>query len=59
MKKSLVTKALKSKIANLHTTGDTKSGMYDFVFKAVRAKFGGRLAKMVTGSAPVSAEVIF
>lgn len=56
--KLLVNKAIASKMANLKATGAVTSGCWDgIVFKKFKALLGGRVRCMVTGSAPISAEV--
>lgn len=58
-KKWLADKAVATKLANLAATGNVHHGCYDAIlFKAVRAVLGGNVKKMVTGSAPISQEVL-
>jgi len=57
-KKWLIEKAVATKLANIATTGEVTHGCYDKIFKAARALLGGNVKKMVTGSAPISADVL-
>jgi len=58
-KKWLVNRALTTKRRNYARDGTITSGCYDgLVFKKVRALLGGRVRMMVTGSAPISDEVL-
>lgn len=46
-------------MANLKATGSVTSGCYDkIVFKKMKALMGGRVRLMLTGSAPISGEVL-
>lgn len=59
LKKKLANMAIKSKIANLHKTGSVKSCMWDkLVFNKMKAALGGRVRICITGSAPISKEVM-
>jgi long-chain acyl-CoA synthetase len=58
-KKSLAQRAIKTKMANLHKNGAVKHCLYDcLVFKKMRARLGGRVRFCITGSAPISKEVL-
>lgn len=55
----LIRKALATKMANLHATGQTTHWFWDrIIFKKVKALLGGRVRLMVTGSAPIAGEVL-
>ena len=55
----LINKAVTTKQAALRANGTFTHGCYDkLVFKKVRALMGGRVRMMLTGSAPISAEVL-
>jgi len=59
VKKSLIQKALASKLEHLRKTGSPTHGLWDaLVFKKTKAVLGGRVRMCVTGSAPISAEVL-
>lgn len=59
LKKKLAMKAINTKLANLHSTGSYKHCLYDaLVFKKMKAALGGRVRMCITGSAPISKEVI-
>lgn len=59
LKAKLAKKAIKSKLEKLEKTGDPTSTFYDkIVFKKFRAAMGGRVRFMLTGSAPISKEVL-
>lgn len=46
-------------MANLKATGAVTSGCYDaIVFKKMKALLGGKVRIMLTGSAPISGEVL-
>lgn len=50
---------IKSKTTELQNKGDFKHSLYDgLVFKKVKDKFGGRMKTLITGSAPISAEIL-
>lgn len=50
---------MKAKINNLHKTGNVKGGMVtEYMFGKFRSILGGRVRLMVTGSAPVSEEIL-
>lgn len=58
-KKKLAEKAINTKLANLASKGIVTHGLYDkLIFKKMRAALGGRVNKMVIGSAPTSPEVL-
>jgi len=58
-KKSLLDKALKTKLANLQAGKGVTHAIYDaLIFKKFKAIFGGRCKVLMTGSAPISAEVL-
>lgn len=58
-KKTLAEKALSTKLENLHRTGSVTHSLYDkLVFKKTREAMGGRVRFMLTGSAPISADVL-
>lgn len=58
-KASLINNAVAAKLANLRTTGAVTHGCWDgVVFKKVKALIGGRVRVCLTGSAPISAEVL-
>lgn len=58
-KKSLAEKAIATKLENLHRTGTVTHSLYDkLVFKKTKKALGGRVRYMLTGSAPISAEVL-
>lgn len=55
----LVKKALSTKLENLRKDGTVTHGCYDkLVFGKVKALLGGNVKLMLTGSAPMAAEVI-
>jgi long-chain acyl-CoA synthetase len=55
----LVKKAVASKMANLKSTGAVTHGCYDkIVFKKMKMLMGGNIRLMLTGSAPISGEVL-
>lgn len=55
----LVNKAINTKLGNLQSTGSNAHGCYDkLVFKKMKATLGGNVRVMLTGSAPVSKEVL-
>ena len=57
-KKCLVDSGVSSKLNSIHKNGEYKSGFYDsIVFSKVGEGFGGRIRLMITGSAPIKAEV--
>jgi len=59
VKKWLVTSAISSKLAALRSSNLVTSGCWDaLVFKKMKAILGGRVRLMITGSAPISGEVI-
>lgn len=51
--------AYSAKLENLRENGELKHWIYDrFVFKEIREKLGGRVRAMLSGSAPISPEVM-
>lgn len=57
-KKNLAEKAIRVKKENLQTKGEIKHGLYDaLIFKKVKAKFGGKIEVIITGSAPLTKEL--
>jgi long-chain acyl-CoA synthetase len=59
LKKKLANMAIKSKMNNLQKTGSVKSCLWDkIVFNKMKAALGGRVRICVTGSAPISKEVM-
>lgn len=59
VKKWLVNKAVNSKMAALKANNTVVSGCYDkLVFKKMKAIMGGNVKLMITGSAPISGEVL-
>jgi len=53
-----VNKAIKTKLDNMHKTGEVTDGCYDaLVFNKIRNVLGGNVTKMFTASAPLSIEV--
>ncbi len=59
IKKWLATKATKAKLSNLHKKAQYTHWLYDcLVFNKTKAVLGGRVKMLVTGSAPISQEVI-
>jgi len=55
----LATTALNSKLANLRSTGSFVSCLWDcLVFNKVKAILGGNVRFMLTGSAPIGADVL-
>lgn len=58
-KKWLADKAVETKLQNFNDSGDNKHCLYDrLVFSKIQEIFGGRITKLVTGSAPLSADVM-
>ena len=58
-KKWMLTKGLNTKLRNLRTKGVVGECCYDkLVFNKMKALLGGRVRLMVTGSAPISSEVL-
>ncbi|KAJ9088397.1 medium-chain fatty acid-CoA ligase faa2 [Entomophthora muscae] len=56
---SLFRVALKSKMNTYRSGGGTSHAVWDaFLFSKVRAEFGGRLARLITGSAPIDPKVL-
>ena len=56
---ALINKGLDSKLANLHADGSVTHGFYDrLVFNKAKAILGGNVRIMVTGSAPIAADVL-
>lgn len=59
MKKRLADWAVATKLANLEKDGSVTHGLYDrLVFNKFKAILGGRVRKLVTGSAPISKDVL-
>jgi long-chain acyl-CoA synthetase len=59
IKRWLFSKAYASKEDTLRTVGGTQSFIWDrIIFSKVAAKLGGRIRLMVTGSAPIAANVL-
>ena len=59
VKKFLFNRALKSKTAAVRKDGKVTSTVYDkIVFNKLKTKLGGRVRTIVTGSAPISADVL-
>ncbi len=57
IKKCIVDSAINSKTQGIEKAGDLNAGLYDaVVFNKVKEAFGGRIKKMVSGSAPLSKE---
>jgi len=57
-KKFLVESAIKSKLENLKKDGSNTHALWDaLVFNKVKAKFGGSIRIMVTGSAPINQDI--
>ena len=55
----LVRSAIATKLANLKANGVYTHGCYDkLVFNKVKASLGGRVRVLVTGSAPIAADVM-
>ena len=58
MKACLFNTAVKTKLDKIHKNGDFTCDFYDkIVFSKVREGFGGRIRMMISGSAPLRAEV--
>lgn len=58
-KKCLVDKAYNAKKDGLKNNNAYTNGMWDgIVFKKTKAVLGGRVTRMITGSAPISGEVL-
>lgn len=59
IKKTLVDKAVASKLAGLRSSGKVTHCLWDkLVFNKVKAMLGGRVRFMITGSAPISSDVL-
>ena len=59
LKGCLVKKAVKAKEEAYNTTGELTHSFWDkIVFNKVKAIFGGRVRLMITGSAPISGEIL-
>jgi long-chain acyl-CoA synthetase len=55
----LVKHAVETKLENLRSTGETTHSLYDrMVFKRTKALLGGRVRMLVTGSAPISPDIL-
>lgn len=58
-KRQLVSQAVASKIASYNETGALTSSVWDaLVFNKIKATVGGRVRLMISGSAPISGEVL-
>jgi long-chain acyl-CoA synthetase len=58
-KKALADRAVKVKTYNMETYGRPVHSFYDaLVFNKIRAILGGRVRSILTGSAPISKEVM-
>lgn len=58
-KASLIQRAVATKLANYRATGTYNHGCYDaIIFKKVKALTGGNVRMMLTGSAPISGDVL-
>ncbi|KAG9028636.1 hypothetical protein FRB95_006267 [Tulasnella sp. JGI-2019a] len=56
---ALYRKALETKMHYLHTTGQNKHALYDrLVFSKIQAVLGGRVGVIISGSAPISRDVM-
>ena len=59
IKKTLVDKAVAAKLAGLKNSGKVTHCLWDkLVFNKVKAMLGGRVRTMITGSAPISSDVL-
>lgn len=59
IKRRLVDRAISAKLAKLERTGDPTHGLWDcLVCKKFKAVLGGRVEFMVTGSAPISKDIM-
>lgn len=57
-KASLIQNGLATKLANYRANGVYTHGCYDLIFKKVKMMTGGRVRFMITGSAPISGDVL-
>lgn len=57
-KATLIQNGLATKLANYRANGVYTHGCYDIIFKKVKMMTGGRVRFMITGSAPISADVL-
>ena len=58
-KKNMADKAVKVKLGNLNKNGKLKHWFYDLlIFNKIKKVFGGRVKIMITGSAPISQDVL-
>lgn len=58
-KKALVDRAIKAKLAHLKATGDVTHWLYDkLIFNKIRESFGGQIELILTGSAPLDANIM-
>ena len=59
LKRKVFYRALNTKLRNLRTKGELKSGFYDkIIFSKIQAVLGGRVESMATGSAAIAPEVL-
>ena len=59
VKRSLFKAAVKSKLEKVIKDGSVSSSFYDkVVFSKLKAKLGGKVNTIITGSAPIAAEVL-
>jgi len=59
LKKSLIDRAVASKLHYLKTTGSVEHRIYDaLVFNKIKSIFGGNLRRMATSAAPIDPEVL-
>lgn len=57
--KSIINRAVNSKLDNLYHDGSVTHGMYDAIlFKKIKVLLGGNVKHMVTGSAPIDENVL-
>lgn len=59
LKRKLADKAVRTKLSNLNKNGSVKHCLYDkLIFKKFKQVLGGRVRIAITGSAPISTEVL-
>jgi long-chain acyl-CoA synthetase len=59
LKRSLAEKAVKTKLENYHTNGSLTHSIWDkLVFNKTKNALGGKVRVMITGSAPISPEIL-